>query len=115
MFNVFFTGVKSLFSDDYTPNVGDFCCAKFSEDGNWYRSLVLQICCLTESGEKNVTAEVFYIDFGNIEKVDVKDLRELLPQFISIPAHVVRCCLADVNPSIEQESSSDVFDGMLIR
>jgi hypothetical protein len=62
-----------------------------------------------DSGENGLTVEVFYVDFGNIEEVNVGDLRVLLPQFISMPAQVVRCSLADVNPSIKQELDCDVF------
>jgi hypothetical protein len=91
--------------------VGGFCCAKFSVDGNWYRGLVLQVRCAGgDSDEKGATVEVFYIDFGNIEQVDVEDLRELLPQYMTLPAQVVRCLLADVNPSIREECDGDVFD-----
>ena len=62
-------------------------------------------------GEQDIKVEVFYIDFGNIEQVGVGDLRELLPQFMAVPAQIVRCALADVNPSIEQEFDGNVFDG----
>ena len=90
--------------------MGDFCCAKFSADGNWYRGLILQVRCAGDSDEKAVTVEVFYIDFGNIEEVNGEDIRELLPQYMLMPAQVVRCSLADVNPSIEHECCGDVFD-----
>ena len=91
-----------------SPRVGDFCCAKFSADGGWYRGLVLRSGDL---GEKDMKVEVFYIDFGNIEQVNIGDLRELLPQFMVVPAQIVRCSLADVNPSIKQEFDGSVFDG----
>lgn len=55
--------------------------------------------------------EVFYIDFGNIEQVTVRDVKELPPQFMSIPAQAARCSLADVNPSIKQaDLDCDVFE-----
>ena len=110
MSSIYFTDLECQNFDNFPPRVGEFCCAKFSVDGNWYRGLVLQVRCAGDSGEKAITVEVFYIDFGNIEQVDVGDLRELLPQFISMPAQVVRCSLADVNPSIKQELDNDVFE-----
>lgn len=121
MLNISLTDLESQTPNScgFSPRVGDFCCARFSADGNWYRGLVLQVRCsstdehVEDSGETKggITVEVFYIDFGNIEQVNVGDLRELLPQFMLIPAQVVRCSLADVNPSIKQvEFDSDVFD-----
>ena len=103
-----FTDLESQDFCNFSPRVGDFCCAKFSADGGWYRSLVLRSGDL---GEKDMKFEVFYIDFGNIEQVNIGDLRELLPQFMVVPAQIVRCSLADVNPSIKQEFDGSVFDG----
>ncbi|XP_028407927.1 uncharacterized protein LOC114530556 isoform X2 [Dendronephthya gigantea] len=108
--NQTYQDLESKDSDIFSPCVGDFCCARFSADGNWYRGLVLQVRCFGDSSEKVTTVEVFYIDFGNIEQVTVGDVKELLPQFMSIPAQAIRCSLADVNPSIKQaDLDSDVF------
>eukprot|EP00238_Polyblepharides_amylifera_P007388 CAMPEP_0196585856 /NCGR_PEP_ID=MMETSP1081-20130531/52270_1 /TAXON_ID=36882 /ORGANISM="Pyramimonas amylifera, Strain CCMP720" /LENGTH=945 /DNA_ID=CAMNT_0041907545 /DNA_START=120 /DNA_END=2957 /DNA_ORIENTATION=- len=43
----------------HKPSVGELCCAKFSEDDQWYRAKVEKV--------SGTTADVFYIDFGNRE------------------------------------------------
>jgi staphylococcal nuclease domain-containing protein 1 len=57
--------------ESFKPQVKEYVLAKFSEDKNWYRGQVLSI-------EKS-TYTVFYIDFGNKEKVKVTSLRKLAP------------------------------------
>ena len=54
---------------------------------------------------------MFYIDFGNIEQVEALNLRKLLPQFMVLPAQVVRCSLADVYPSVKQTELDVFHDG----
>lgn len=77
--------------------------------------MVLQVLCslnmkaegMNDSDEERSTkVEVFYVDFGNIETVGVENLRDLLPRFMELPAQVVRCSLADVQPLV-----TDVFEG----
>jgi staphylococcal nuclease domain-containing protein 1 len=47
----------------YTPKRGDICAAKYTRDGLWYRTRVEKI-----TGSE---VDVFYIDYGNRETVDV--------------------------------------------
>ena len=66
------------------------------------------------SGERKtiINVEVFYIDFGNIESLGVENLRDLLPRFMELPAQVVRCSLADVEPLAKCTAGPDeVFVG----
>ena len=108
-------------ADHFSPRVGDFCCAKFTGDGNWYRAVVLQARSslnksdgVDGSGERKtiINVEVFYIDFGNIESLGVENLRDLLPRFMELPAQVVRCSLADVEPLAKCTAGPDeVFVG----
>ncbi|XP_043918559.1 tudor domain-containing protein 6, partial [Protopterus annectens] len=61
------------------------CLARYSEDGNWYRALIV--------GDAFATGEVdiLYVDYGNEEKVSVKDLLAIKPEFLSLQAQAFRC------------------------
>jgi staphylococcal nuclease domain-containing protein 1 len=57
------------------PKVGDLVSAKFSEDNTWYRARVRR------NDKDTSSSEIVYVDFGNEEKVQWKELRPLPPQF----------------------------------
>ena len=69
--------------------------------------MILQIRHIAKS---TITAEVFYIDFGNIESVCVDNLRRLLPQFMELPMQAVRCSLADIQPTVSRMGGDDNVD-----
>ena len=71
-----------------TPTPGQACVAFYSEDGAWYRSLVLRT--------RNREAEVLYIDYGNKEKLSWSKLKKIQPQFLEAPQQAFRCCLDNV-------------------
>jgi len=58
-------------SAGFTPRAGEYVCAKFSQDGAWYRAQVKK----AQQGSKK--AEVHYVDYGNIETVPFSDIRPL--------------------------------------
>ena len=47
---------------------------------------------------------VSYIDFGNEERVAIKDLRVMQDRFMLYPEFKVRCSLADIAPLDENET-----------
>ncbi|XP_032232054.2 uncharacterized protein LOC5507515 isoform X2 [Nematostella vectensis] len=106
----YYSGPDSNVPMDYQLEIGEFCCAKFSEDGRWYRANVCDVRITSEGRdsddmfepvrEMQVKAEiqVFYIDFGNIEWVDMSDTRPLLARFMMVPGFAVKCRLAGVQP-----------------
>ncbi len=55
----------------FTPRSGDLVSAKFSADQCWYRAQILR------SHPSTKTANVVYMDYGNMEEVSWKDLRPL--------------------------------------
>lgn len=63
---------------------GQLCCAKFSEDGAWYRARVLNDC-----GD---SVSVLFVDYGNTEVVTKEDVLKLLPAFTQ-PAFAYECRL----------------------
>ncbi|KAM8831629.1 tudor domain-containing 6 [Spinachia spinachia] len=71
------------------PTVGLYCAAK-AEDGKFYRAMV------TEGGETQV--KVFFVDYGNIQGVDRKNIRPLPDEFRKLPCLALKCSLAGVRP-----------------
>ncbi|XP_078488797.1 uncharacterized protein LOC100178786 isoform X2 [Ciona intestinalis] len=64
---------------------GDTCVAYYLPDHLWYRAEIIKV-------DKN-TAQVVYLDYGNLREVDVKDLRKLISPFDQLPFYAVKCSL----------------------
>ncbi|XP_040586899.1 tudor domain-containing protein 15 [Mesocricetus auratus] len=62
------------------------CVAKHSRDGKWYRAAIL-----TQASEQEV--ELVFVDYGNQERVFIKDLYAINPHFLALEAQAFRCCL----------------------
>ena len=73
-----------------SPSPGDPCCAQFSEDGCWYRGLVLG----TQS--KGVTVQ--YVDYGNSETLPITKIKKLIPKFSDLPQQGIECSLNRIKP-----------------
>ncbi|XP_054716874.1 ATP-dependent RNA helicase TDRD9-like [Uloborus diversus] len=78
--------------------VNMLCLAPYSENRNgptlYYRAQVQDV--------KNNIVKVFFVDYGNMEKVDEKDLREIdenIPDLLNTPALAFECFLSEVKPS----------------
>ena len=69
---------------------GMYCVAKFSEDGGWYRVRIIR-------KETRMDYLVNYIDYGNEEVVNIRDIRPLLPQFTRLPAQAIECSLSGIS------------------
>ena len=75
----------------FKASVGAYGCAKFSQDGCWYRCKVIDI---TASG-----VQLFFIDYGNKDCVSNDSVYRLDEQFASVPAQAVQCSLANISPA----------------
>lgn len=65
----------------YTPEVGQQCIAKFTEDDGWYRAVI--------EGVVGDDVTVRYIDYGNSEVLTGDRLCTIQPQFAELPAQAV--------------------------
>ncbi|XP_034555602.1 tudor domain-containing protein 15 [Notolabrus celidotus] len=85
------------------PEPGTMCCAVFEEDMHYYRGVV------TDTLEHG--AEVFFIDFGNIEKVPQMLIKKIPETFASKSAFAFCCTLVNVVPLDEvwTSTTSDFF------
>ena len=60
------------------------CCAKFTEDGKWYRACVTKV--LSDS-----QVEVKFVDYGNSEIVTVESIKMLKPELLEYPVQAIKC------------------------
>ena len=81
--------------------LGQLCCAKFSEDGSWYRARVVEF-----RGEAEV--KVVFVDFGNVEWTSVDHIQEMREDFACLSEAALHCCLVGYE-------AKAVCDGEVIR
>ncbi|XP_018312143.1 uncharacterized protein vret isoform X2 [Mycetomoellerius zeteki] len=74
----------------YIPRTEELCLALY--DGMWYRAL-----CLNPR-ESYRTAQIFFIDYGNVESVEHKDIRLMPKDFILPKAFANMCKLVNLAP-----------------
>lgn len=72
------------------PVPGQLCCAMYEKDMHYYRARVVDIL---EYG-----AEVFFIDFGNTEKVPSMLIKKIPTEFTEEPEFALNCSLGHVVP-----------------
>nr|CAB3266428.1 staphylococcal nuclease domain-containing protein 1 [Phallusia mammillata] len=89
----------------YKPRRGEFCVAKFGEDGQWYRARVEKV------EQHNDKVHVHYIDFGNKEVVPMNRVSSLPAEYnthILLPqAH--EYALALIRVPEDADSAADAF------
>lgn len=72
------------------PQVGMICCAKFSEDGEWYRAKVKSI--------NGTVAEVFFVDYGNVDTINTAQIKVLKSEYCTLPMQALKCSLRSALP-----------------
>ena len=85
------------------PSQGSLVCAKYSQDGAWYRSEVLE--------SYNDSCKLLFIDYGNIEVAKLEDMAPCPVKFTSLPIFATKCSLSGITPSAinEKDWSSEVI------
>ncbi|KAL2078027.1 hypothetical protein ACEWY4_025712 [Coilia grayii] len=76
-------------SDSFKPSPGTICCALYSEDGQWYRAKVLKLTSETR-------ASVRFIDYGNVEEVELGRLMPITAELQALAAQGIPCSLAGI-------------------
>ncbi|XP_071784345.1 uncharacterized protein [Asterias amurensis] len=88
------------------PEVGTFCCARYSQNNCWYRARIAGVTKETPSGTQNthdpsrILVDVIYIDYGNREKLNLTRVRVIHPKFTELPAQAFCCSLGKVKPPV---------------
>ncbi|XP_008114878.2 tudor domain-containing protein 6 [Anolis carolinensis] len=97
--NDFYSQTKKLEGILLEPKPGSLCCVMLKEN-SYHRALVTRV--------EGKGIEVYLVDKGNSEIVDLYKVKELLSQFRELPAVALRCTLA--NPSPGQAWSLNAVD-----
>jgi hypothetical protein len=71
-------------------SIDSFWASQYTQDNQWYRCRVVQIF--------DSKALVSYVDYGNEELIEIKDLMPLTPTFTTYPALAVKCSLSGIKP-----------------
>jgi tudor domain-containing protein 1/4/6/7 len=64
--------------------LGAICCAQFSEDNSWYRSIVTAL-------PDDTHVEVQFVDYGNSDVIEKSKVKVLKDEFADIPILAVKC------------------------
>jgi tudor domain-containing protein 1/4/6/7 len=80
------------------------CCAKYSEDENWYRAIIT-----SESPSPSGEITVKFVDYGNSESVHISNLMELDDRFLELPMQALECSLYGIKPKEDDEWSQDTI------
>ncbi|NWY14164.1 TDR15 protein, partial [Aphelocoma coerulescens] len=83
--------IQTYYKDHTSPyKTGQVACVvKCPKDGKWYRATVVQQVSTDE-------VDVVFIDYGYRERVSLKDLNGVLPDFLTLESQAFRCGLKNV-------------------
>ncbi|NXG24007.1 TDR15 protein, partial [Grallaria varia] len=83
--------IQTYYKDHTSPyKTGQVACiVKCPKDGKWYRATVVQQVSKNE-------VDVVFIDYGYRERVLLKDLQAVLPDFLTLESQAFRCGLKNV-------------------
>ncbi|XP_010022335.1 PREDICTED: tudor domain-containing protein 15-like [Nestor notabilis] len=76
------------------------CIVKCPKDGKWYRATVVQQVSTNE-------VDVIFVDYGYRERVLLKDLQAVLPDFLTLESQAFRCALKNVLLQIDSLNWSE--------
>ncbi|NXF17910.1 TDR15 protein, partial [Rhodinocichla rosea] len=83
--------IQTYYKDHTTPyKTGQVACVvKYPKDGKWYRAAVVQEVSTDE-------VDVVFVDYGYQERVSLKDVQGVLPDFLTLESQAFRCGLKNV-------------------
>ncbi|NWY23780.1 TDR15 protein, partial [Pheucticus melanocephalus] len=83
--------IQTYYKDHTTPyKTGQVACVvKYPRDGKWYRATVVQEVSTDE-------VDVVFVDYGYQERVSLKDVQGVLPDFLTLESQAFRCGLKNV-------------------
>lgn len=73
----------------FQPVVDAACVARHPDNGKWYRALIV-------SHYGTAQVKVLFVDYGQTKMISVCDLRNIGPEFLTLPSQGLRCSL--LNP-----------------
>lgn len=83
------------------PSVGQLICARFEDDGNFYRAVVVSI--------KGELFNVKFVDYGNDQKTKLEDLLPLPKELMEYPCFATKIHLKHVVKDVKCPDVSRYF------
>lgn len=77
------------------PFPGTTCCAKFSQDQQWYRGTI--------KAKHPNGIEVLFVDYGNSEIVSPSEVRVMNPELLACEVQAFQCILDNCHPALNSE------------
>ncbi|NXO36183.1 TDR15 protein, partial [Locustella ochotensis] len=83
--------IQTYYKDHTSPyKTGQVACVvKWPKDGKWYRATVVQQVTTNE-------VDVVFVDYGYRERVSLKDVQGIIPDFLTLESQAFRCGLKNV-------------------
>ncbi|XP_068230002.1 RING finger protein 17-like [Palaemon carinicauda] len=97
----------------FAPKIGMLCVAKYTGDEKWYRAVIVDL-----PGYRKV--DVFYVDFGNKERLWYKQVKKIADRFTLLSMQAVPCGLLGIEPYSESwdpdiaDLMTSIFDSQKI-
>ena len=85
------------------PSANQNCCVQYDFDQSWCRGVV-------QENLTSETANVLFVDYGNTEKVQLSELKELSPDFLTVPAQAISFSMNGIAPSTGVSWQQDAID-----
>uniref|UniRef100_U5ENN8 Putative tudor and kh domain-containing protein n=1 Tax=Corethrella appendiculata TaxID=1370023 RepID=U5ENN8_9DIPT len=80
------------------PYLGQIVAAEFNADNKWYRSEIIAILP-HDYRDDEVVMDLFFVDYGDNQYVNPKDVFELRPDFLALRFQAIECFLAHIEPN----------------
>ncbi|XP_057330679.1 RING finger protein 17 [Microplitis mediator] len=74
-------------------DVGDSCIAIYSKDNDWYR------CRILTEPMSDGSIQVEYVDWGTVDWVRADEIRQIHPDWVSLPTMAIKCRLWNTLPT----------------
>lgn len=103
---------KSLAPVNFEPKKGEIVMAQFTADGSWNRAMVVNTPRQSSLATSKEDYEVFYIDYGNQEKISLSKLRPLDSSIsLGTPGLALLLTLAYVRiPELEEDYGQEAAE-----
>lgn len=94
------------------PSLGQIVAANFLADNKWYRAEIVAIQP-NDVVKDEIVLDVYFLDYGDQQFVNKRDILELRADFLSLRFQAVECFLAHVQP-IQTSSKFEEWDQVSI-
>uniref|UniRef100_T1J859 Tudor domain-containing protein n=1 Tax=Strigamia maritima TaxID=126957 RepID=T1J859_STRMM len=111
--------IESEYNENVLPPIplnvtkGTYWAAKSSQDEKWYRALVIEVkkpkrFRRRTDVQKHQLFHMYYVDYGDKEWLNIKELRPLLECHCALPAFAIHFALANTYPAAINQANCDI-------